>query len=144
MESNSILSYSPALMKNFKFHSNLEVSHSILCKFPKFYREIFTRRVKHYSSPATLPSTVGCQFIWYNMHILTGNKSTYLYSFSNKNLNFIGQLFDTDRRLKPWECIKQQFLLKNNMKFQYLQIILALPQHWKETIKHFAENLNNL
>ena len=29
------------LRKNFKFHSNLEVSHSILCKFPKFYKEIF-------------------------------------------------------------------------------------------------------
>ena len=26
------------LGKNFKFHSNLEVSHSILCRFPKFYK----------------------------------------------------------------------------------------------------------
>ena len=25
------------LGKKFKFHSNLEKSHSILCKFPKFY-----------------------------------------------------------------------------------------------------------
>ena len=30
------------------------------------------------------------------------------------------------------------------MQFQYQQIIHALPQHWKETIKHFAGNLNNL
>ena len=30
------------LGKNFKFHSNLEVSHSILCGFLKFYKEIFT------------------------------------------------------------------------------------------------------
>ena len=29
--------------KDFKFYSNLEVSHSILCKFAKFYKEIFTR-----------------------------------------------------------------------------------------------------
>ena len=29
------------LGKKIKFHSNLEVSHSILCKFPKFYKEIF-------------------------------------------------------------------------------------------------------
>ena len=36
------------------------------------------------------------------------------------------------------------FLLKNNMEFQYQQIIHALPQHWKETIKQFAGNLNNL
>ena len=31
------------LGKNFKFHSNLEVSHSISCKFPKLYKEIFIR-----------------------------------------------------------------------------------------------------
>ena len=60
------------------------------------------------------------------------------------NLNFVGQLFDTHGKLKPQECIKHQFLLKNNMQFQYRQIIHALPQHWKETIKQFARNLNNL
>ena len=31
------------LGKKFKFHSNLEVRHSILCRFPKFYKEIFIR-----------------------------------------------------------------------------------------------------
>ena len=30
------------------------------------------------------------------------------------------------------------------MQFQYRQIIHALPQHWKETIKQFAGNLSNL
>ena len=30
------------------------------------------------------------------------------------------------------------------MQFQYRQIIHALPQHWKETIKQFAGNLNKL
>ena len=107
------------LRKNFKFHSNLEVSHSILCKLPKFYKEIFTRWEKHISSPVTLPSTVACQFIWYNKNIQIGNESIYLYSFSNRNLNFVGQLFDTDGKLKSWECIKRQFLLKNKMLFQY-------------------------
>ena len=54
------------LGKNFKFHSNLEVSHSILCKFPNFYKEIFIRWGKHLCPPANLLSTVACQFIWYN------------------------------------------------------------------------------
>ena len=62
MEINSTLSYS-YLGKNFKFHLNLEVSHSILCRFLKFYKEIFIRWGKHLSSPATLPSTGACQFI---------------------------------------------------------------------------------
>ena len=111
------------LGKKIKFHSNLEVSHSILCKFPKFYKKIFIRWGKHLSSPANLPSTVAYQFIWYNKHIQIDNKSIYLYNSSNRTLNFVGQLFDTDRKLKPCECVKQQFLLKNNIQFQYHQII---------------------
>ena len=51
------------LGKKIKFHSNLEVSHSISCKFPKLYKEIFIRWWKHLSSPATLPSTVACQIM---------------------------------------------------------------------------------
>ena len=65
--------------KRFKFHSNLEVSHSILYKFPKFYKEIFIRWGKHLSSPATLPSAVACQSIWYSNHIQIDN--IYLYNF---------------------------------------------------------------
>ena len=86
--------------KNVKFHSNLEVSHSLLCKFCKFYKEIFIRWGKHLSSRAT----VACQFIWYNKHTQIGNKNIYLYNFLNMNLNFVGQLFDIDGRLKSWEC----------------------------------------
>ena len=86
-----------------------------------------TRWGKHVFSPATLPSTVACQFIWYNKHIQIGNKNIYLYSFSNRNfiglhfigINFIGLHFDTDGKFKSWECIKDQFLLKDNMQFQY-------------------------
>ena len=46
--------------------------------------------------------------------------------------------------MKSWDCAKLQFFLKNNMQFPYQQIIHALPQHWKETIKQFTGNLNNL
>ena len=96
---------------------------------------MFIRWGKHLSSPATLPSTVACQFTWFNKHIQIDNKSIYFYNFSNRNLNFVGQLFDIDGKLKSCDCVKHQFLLKNNMQFQYRQIIQALPQHWKETIK---------
>ena len=120
------------LGRNFKFYSNLEVSHSILCTFPRFYKEVIIKWGKHLSSPATLPSIVACQFIWHNKHI------------QMDDLSFVGQLFDTDGKLKSWECTKHQFSLKNNMQFQYLQIIHALSQHWKESINNFAGNLNEL
>ena len=100
---------------SISFHSNLEVSHSILCKFPKFYKELFIRWGKHLSSSATLPSTLACQCTWDKKHIQIGNKSIYLYNLWSRNLKFVGQLFDTDGKLKSWKCIKHQFLLKKNM-----------------------------
>ena len=39
-----------------KFHCNLEVSHSILWKFPKFYKEKLIKWGKHLYSPAALLS----------------------------------------------------------------------------------------
>ena len=128
------------LGKNFKFHSDLEVSRSFLCKFPKFYEEILIRWGKYLSSPATLPSTVACQFIWYKKHVQVGNKSIYLYNFLNRNLNFIGQLFDTDEKLKSWDCVKHQFLLKNNMQFQlanYRNSTTALERNYKTICQKF-------
>ena len=83
----------------------MKVSQSIFCKFPKFYKGIFIEWGEHLSSLATLPSTVANQFIWYNKHIRIGDKSIYLYNFSNMDLNFVGQQFDTDGKLKSWECI---------------------------------------
>ena len=112
--------------------------HSVLCEFPRFYKEVIIKWGK-LSSLAALPSTVACQFMSHNKHTQIDDKSTYSYSFSNSNLNFIGQLFDTDGKLKSWGCIKHQFSLKNN-----LEIIHAVPQHWKESINNFAGNLNNL
>ena len=106
MEINSTFLIRQYLGKNLKFNSNLGGSHLILFKFPKFYKEIFIRWGKHLASPATLPSAVLRQFIWYNKHIQICNKSIYLYSFSNRNLNFVSQFFDSDGKLKSWECVK--------------------------------------
>ena len=62
-----------------------------------------------------------------------------MYSFSNSNLNFVGQIFNIDGKLKFWEYIKHQFSPNNNIQCQYLQIIDALSQNWKKSINQFAE-----
>ena len=51
-------------------------------------------------------------------------------------MTFVGQHFDFDGSIKSWECQKNQFRLKNNKH--------AIPQLWKDNIKNFARNLNNL
>ena len=121
------------LGKKFKFHSNLEVSHSILCKFPKFYKEIFIRWGKYLSSLATLPSTIACQFIWFNKYIQIDNKSIYLYNFSNRNLNFVRQLFDTDDKLKSWKKKQHAVSIPTN----YTCFTTALERNHKTICEKF-------
>ena len=80
MERNSTLSDSPIFRKNFKFHSILEVRHSILCKLSKFYKEIFIIWGKYLSSPATLLSTVTC--ILFYVKVMTAEVPTERFYFT--------------------------------------------------------------
>ena len=81
------------LGKHFKFHSNLEISHSALCNFPKFYQELFFRQSKYLSSPVTFPSTVACQFNLFKKHPKVDTKSICFHDLSNNGLNFVSQIF---------------------------------------------------
>lgn len=85
----------------------------VLGTFPEFYWELFFRWGKYFLSP---PSTVGWQFLSFNKHIKTGNKSIYLQNLSNKNNN-IKSTFLILWVHEMWECLKDQFCLNNNMQF---------------------------
>lgn len=79
--------------KYFKFHSNLDINAYLLKNFPRFYQEILTRWSNDLASPATFTLTIISQFLWFNTHIKIGEKSICTNKFSNKNRNFVGQLF---------------------------------------------------
>ena len=55
--------------------------------------------------------------------------------FSDKGINFLVQLFDNDKKMKTWSTIKEEFDLKNKFYFQYLQLMHAIPDTWKLSIK---------
>ena len=74
------------------------------------------------------------EFIWFNSNIKVDSKPVYFSYFSDKNLNFIGQLFNDNGSIKPWGDIKIEFHLKDTQKMYWLQIIDALPKWWKDTI----------
>ena len=133
------------LGKNFKFHSNLALPDHILVKFPKFYQEIFTRWGKSLSSNAIIPSTIANQFIWFNNLLKIDHKVIFLQQFSDNNLNFVGQLFNSDGSLKSWDFLKTEFFLTEKLKFQWMQLIHALPKPWREGLKLIEGNeINNL
>ena len=82
------------LMRNFKFHSNLEISRSVLWAFLNFIKSYF----------------------------LDGVNVFLLQLHYHLNLNFVGWIFDFDVSIKSWECLKDQFQLKNNMQSQFWPI----------------------
>jgi len=130
--------------KNLKFHSNMCFDTLSLHMFPKYYKEMFIRWTKFLSSPVTLPSTVVSQCIWFNKDIQVDGKSIYYPSFARKNLDFLGQFLDENGKIISWDTLKHKYNLLENRKFQWLQIIHAIPKHWKDCVLAFDGNLKNL
>ena len=132
------------LGKNFKFHNNIDLSNDILSKFPYFYQDIFIKWINNYTAKPTLPSMILSEFIWFNSNIKVDSKPVHFSFFSDKNVNFIGQLFNENGNIKPWEDIKIEFHLKDTQKIYWLQIIDALPKSWKDAILKGKRNSKKL
>ena len=85
------------------------------------------------------------EFIWFKSNIKVDSKPMHFsFFFSNKNINFLGQLFYENPNIKPWENIKIEFHLKDTQKICWSQIIDALPKSWKDAILKDKGNAKNL
>ena len=58
-------------------------------------------------------------------------------------LNFIGQLFE-EKKLKPWNELKEEFSLANTDHFKYMQLCNAIPSSWKTSLLKDSENTHGL
>ena len=65
-------------------------------------------------------------------------------SFQKNGINFVGQLFDSNGKLHCWEFLKEKYLLSQNMKFKWFQLIHALRRKWKEAISMHDGSFENL
>ena len=84
------------------------------------------------------------QFLWYNIYIQIDEGDVHLSKFSRNNLSFVSQLFNTNGSIKTWYFLKQEYHLKNNSYFQWLQLINSIPEKWKLTIKQSTSDAKNL
>ena len=130
--------------ENVKFHPNLDLRNFSLNIFPKYYQEIIYRWSKYLSSPPSLPSSMASQFLWLNKDIQIDNNCFIFSNFSKNGINFVRQLFDCDEKLNCWEFLKEKYLLSQNMKSKWFQLIHALPREWKEAISVHDGSLENL
>ena len=97
-------------------------------------KEIIYRWSKYLFSPHSLPSSVASQFLWLNKDIQKDNKCVIFSNFPKNGINLVGHLFDSDVKLHCREFLKERFLLSQNMKFKWFQLIHTLPREWKEAI----------
>ena len=104
------------LGKNFKFFNNIDSGSDILSKFPSFYQDIFIKSINNYTAKPTLPSIILSELIWFNSNIKVDSKPVHFSFLSDKNLNFVGQLFKDNGNRKPWFDVKTEFRLKDPQK----------------------------
>ena len=132
------------LGKNFIFHSNLSINPNKIKEFPTYYQDILIKWEKHFSSLPSLPSSVAAQCLWHNKYIKIDDKTIFSSSLSAKGINFVGQLFQNNQQIKKWDELKTEFDLIEKEKFLIVQITHALPISWKEILRNYTENINNL
>ena len=91
-----------------------------------------------------VPSCILSQYLWYNRSIQVDNSSVYFLKFSEKNINYVSQLFSDNGSIKQWHEFKREHNLHESFYFQWLQLIDSIPQRWKIIIKENYENAINL
>ena len=128
--------------KNFNFHSNLSFNIKSIQSFPDFYKQIFMNWSNHLSATSDLPSFILSNFLWYNKDIAIGDGPDCFLSFSNRKINYVGQLFDNFGNIKRWNDFKTEFSILDKFYFSYIQLLDAIPSKWKTIIKGNTINSN--
>ena len=101
------------LGKNFKFHNNIDISNYSISTFPSFYQDIFIKWIINFTSKPTLPSMILSEFIWFKSNITVDSKPVHFsFFFSDKKLNFIGQLFNDKTILFTFPLQKSSWKIK--------------------------------
>ena len=90
-----------------------------------------------------VPSIILSQSLWYNSFIHIDKKPVYFKDFSKCNINFLSQLF-LSNKLKTWNSLKEEFNLTDNMYFKWLQLTHAIPIRWKTNIFDNKDSITNL
>ena len=115
----------------------------VLEKFTNFYKSLFQQWSITFNSDLKAPSYIASQQLWYNRFITINNKTVFFPQWSKSKLNFIGQLFD-EKKLKPWNELKEEFSLAKTDHFKYMQLCNAIPSSWKTSLLKDSENTHGL
>ena len=81
---------------------------------------------QYLSASIETPSQVLSQFLWYNHYIKTEDAVIHFEKLSNKNINFLSQLFKNGG-IMSWVSLKDEYELVNGMFLQWDQLKRRIP-----------------
>ena len=55
-----------------------------------------------------VPSCILSQYLWYNSDIQVDNSSVYFLKFTEKNINYVSQLFSDNGSINQWHEFKRE------------------------------------
>ena len=99
---------------------------------------------KYYSNKPSLPSTIISQYLWFNSFVKIDSKVVFHKEFSEKNINFVNDLIFKNGKFKTWEQIIHEFKIDKNLYFKWIQLVHAIPNHWKIKLtenKIYSQNM---
>ena len=76
---------------------------------------------------AEIPSCILSQYLWYNENIQIDKTSIHFSRFSEKNINFVSQLFNNNGSIKKCHKFKRECNLHQNSYFQWVELIDSIP-----------------
>ena len=100
-----------------------------------FLSRIFFYSEKHLIMMNEIPSCILSQYLWYNANIHIDKTSIHFSRFSEKDINFVSQLFSNNGFIKKWQKFKREYNLHQNPYFQWVELIDSIPEKWKFIIK---------
>ena len=57
---------------------------------------------------------------------------------------FVNDLIKENEKFKTWERITPEFKIDKNLYFKWIQLVHAIPNHWKKTLTENTTNSQNL
>ena len=78
---------------------------------------MITNWAKYLSCSLCLQLAILFQFLWFNSNIEIDNKSIFISDFASKNINFVGQIFHGNDKIKSWDYIKSEYILESKLKY---------------------------
>ena len=119
------------------FHRNFRSNVSFyleISNLPLFYQEIVEFGSEFSFQKIDTNSTSHSESLWYNSHIRINNNGTlFIREFRLAGINKVGDLYESDGKLKSFDQLSQNNLPKE-MYFKWMQLIGAIPSCWKRSL----------